>query len=323
MSRYTRKSAVLAKLEVTYGTDAAPSGAANAILVSNQTINPLNAQNVERDIVRPYFGASEQLVGTAYVEVSFDVELVGSGAAGTAPAWAPLLRACGLAETLTATTRADYTPITDGIESLTLYYFDDGVVHKLLGARGSAQITAKLGEVPKLKFRFIGAVGGVLAQANPAVTLTAFKTPQVVTNQNSGDVVLGATHQATGAPALAGGTPYTSQGIELDLGNALNFTPLCGEEGADISDRKASGRVTIDCSAAQEVALFAAVQAATLTSLGFTHGTAPGCRVLFFMPAVQLINPQKADANGRRLITYDLRLTPVNGNDELRIATSY
>jgi hypothetical protein len=43
------------------------------------SINPLNAQNVERGNIRPYLGGDEQLVGTRYVEMGFDVELVGSG----------------------------------------------------------------------------------------------------------------------------------------------------------------------------------------------------------------------------------------------------
>ncbi len=38
MPRYTRKTAILAKIETTYGTDAAPTGAANALLISNQSV---------------------------------------------------------------------------------------------------------------------------------------------------------------------------------------------------------------------------------------------------------------------------------------------
>jgi hypothetical protein len=34
---------------------------------------------------------------------------------------------------------------------------------------------------------------------------------------------------------------------------------------------------------------------------------------------VQLINPTKADANGRRLIGFDTRSVPVAGNDDLII----
>jgi hypothetical protein len=63
----------------------------------------------------------------------------------------------------------------------------------------------------------------------------------------------------------------------------------------------------------------AAVKAATLNSFGLIHGTATGNRVMLFAPAVQLINPQKADINGRRLISFESRFTPSTGNDELRV----
>ena len=87
MPRYARNAAILAKIETTYGTDPTPTGAANAILVSNLTVNPLNATNVSRDLIRSTLGGYEQLVGTANLEASFDVELAGSSALGTAPPW--------------------------------------------------------------------------------------------------------------------------------------------------------------------------------------------------------------------------------------------
>lgn len=323
MPRYTRNSAILAKIETTSGVDSVPTGAANAMLISNQSVNPLNAENVDRELIRPYFGAAEQLVGTAYVELGFDVELVGSGTAGTAPAWGALLRACAMAETLTATTRVDYTLLTNSLESVTIYYYDDGLLKKLLGARGSATLMFNIGERPMLRFRFLGLDGLETAVANPAVTLTAFRTPEVVTNANTGDITLGATHSPTGAPTLAAGTPYTTRGIEVELGNALNYTPMLGSESIDISDRGVNGSAQFDLTAAQEVSFMAAIRANTLQSLGLVHGTVVGTRALLFSPAVQLIEPSKEEINGRRLLGVKTRHVPVSGNDELRLVTSF
>ena len=111
-TRYLRNTAILAKIESTYGVDSTPTEGANAILVSNVSINPLNAQNVDRDLIRPYMGSSEQLVGSAYIEIGFDVELAGSGAAGTAPGLWPCCCACGYQETVTASVRTEYNPVT-------------------------------------------------------------------------------------------------------------------------------------------------------------------------------------------------------------------
>lgn len=323
-SRQVRNTAILAKLETTYATDPVPTGGANAMLVSNQQITPLENNLVNRDLVRPFLGGSEQLVGTRFKRVQFDVEAVGSGTAGTAPAWGPLLRACGMAETLTATTRVDYLPITSSMESVTIYYYDDGVLHKLLGARGTFTLNLKEGEIPKFSFNFMGIDGGDTAAANPSVTLTNFLTPEVVVDANSGDVTIGATHSSSGAPALTGGTSYPSLGIEnIDIGHAVNFQPLLGGETVEITDRQAVAKLMLDLTAAQEVSFAATVKAASTQSVGLQHGTVAGRKLLVFMPAVQLSNWGKGELNGKRLVTYDMRINPSAGNDELRIVTSF
>jgi hypothetical protein len=315
-NRLIRKTAILLKIETTYGTDPTPTGAANALLVSNLSVNPLNAQNVDRDNVRTYFGASEQLVGTAYVEMGFDVEFQSSGDLGVAPAWGPALRAAGFGEAVTADTRVDYTPISDALESCTIYWYDDGVLHKAHGARGTVEIVAGVGERPVFRFNFIGIDGGISAASNPALTLTAWQQPKVITDANTGDLTFGGTYSAG---AITGGTPYPSRGLSLNMGNAVNFTPLLGGETVDLTDRQVSGSIQLDLTAAQEVSFMASVKANTLGSLSMLHGTAEGFRVLIFAPSVQMINPSKQEINGKRLIGYDIRAVPVAGNDELRI----
>ncbi|MBY0243186.1 MAG: hypothetical protein K2X55_28160 [Burkholderiaceae bacterium] len=323
MPRLIRKTAILAKIEATYAVDAAPTGAANALVVSNLSINPLNAQNVSRDIIRAYLGGSEQLVGTGYMEGGFDVELVGSGTAGTAPAWGALMRAIGFAEVITASTRVDYVPVSTNFESVTIYWYDDGVLHKLLGARGSASLKMSVGEKPVLSFKFLGLDGGTTAVGLPATTLTAWRVPQIINEANSGDVILGATHATATAPVLAAGTPYISQGLTVDLGVTSQFMPMLGGESIDITDRKVTGAIKLDLTAAQEVAFLAAVKAGTLTSVGMTHGTVAGDKVLVWAPNVQRVEPTKEDLNGKRLCGYKLNINPLVGDDEFRIVTSF
>lgn len=167
MPRYVKNTLITAKIETTYGVDSVPTGAANALLISDQSITPLDAQNIDRDLVRGSFGASEQLVGPASVKLSYSVELAGSGTAGTAPAWGALLQACACSEGVLATpARVEYMPASTGLKSLTQYYFDDGLLHKLLGCMGDCTLTAKVGERPMLKFEFTGLDGGVAAQAD-------------------------------------------------------------------------------------------------------------------------------------------------------------
>lgn len=316
MTRYARNSAILAKIETTEGTDATPTGALNALLVSEQSINPLNAQNVDRALVRNYFGASEQLVGTAYVELGFTVELAGSGTAGSAAPWGELLRACGMIETGSVTYKAYAPDIPSNAKSATLYYYDDGVVHKLLGARGSFKLMAPIGDRPKLQFTFYGKYGGISVAANPTTVLTGWKQPLVITDTNTGDIKLGGTYAAG---VVTAGAAYTSRGLDMDIGNKLQYTPLLGGDYIDITDRQVTGSMELDLSPAQEVTFMAGVLANTLQALSLEHGSTAGLIVGVYLAGAQFINPKKTDANGRRLIGFDVRSVPVAGNDDLTI----
>lgn len=316
MSRYSRNTVILAKIETTPGTDAVPTGASNAIQVSNCSITPLQASNINRDLIRGYFGGSEQLVGTASIEVSFDVELAGSGTAGTAPAWGALVQGCAFAETVTGGSRVEYNPVSTGLKTMTIYYYDDGALHKLLGAMGTFSIKMGVGERPVLSFKFTGLNGGLTAASNATPTLTAWQKPLAITDPNTGDLLFGCTYSAA---ALSGGTAYPSKGLQLDMGNKVAYTPMLGGEAVDTTDREISGSVDLDLTAAQEVSFMASVLANTTQSLGLQHGTTAGNKIIVHMPVVQCINPKKSDMNGRRLIGYDLRVMPSSGNDDIRI----
>lgn len=118
MALLTRKRLLLAEIESTYGTDPTP-GAADAVLVRDLSITPVQSDVVSRDLVRPYLGASEQLLANTRVECTFSVELAGSGTAGTAPRFGSVLKACGLAETA-VTPAVTGTATAGALNSITL-----------------------------------------------------------------------------------------------------------------------------------------------------------------------------------------------------------
>lgn len=323
MSRYIRDTAILAKLETTAGTDASPTGASNSMYVSNVQITPVDARYVSRDAIRPYFGGSEKMLSTVNKAVSFDVEAVGSGTAGDAPAWGVLLRACGFAEAETASTRVDYTPVTNSQESATIYVYDSGVLHKLLYAKGRVELVLKQGELPKWRFNFLGVDGGDSAATVSGFDVSAWQTPQVVTNQNTADLTFGATHSTSGAPALSGGTTYCSTGLELNFGNEVNHIPLLGCESVEITGREVVGKAMLSLSASQEVSFLSTIAAGSTQSVGLLHGTVTGRKLLVFGPAVQITEPSKDELTGRRMLGYTLNFIPTSGNDEVRIVTSF
>ena len=294
-----------------------PTGGANAILVSNARF-ALTYNNVTRDFIRPYLGGGGQLAGTRFVECGFDVELANSGTAGTAPAWAPLLRACGMAESVLATpARVEYTPVSASFSSVTIYYHLDGVRRVALGCMGNVEIMLNEGGAPMLRFSFVGLDGGRTATADPSVTLTAFRAPQVVSDVNTGDINLGCTYSAG---ALSSGTVYPSRGLSINLNNTVSRKALLGGQAVQISNRDVQGQMQLDLTAAQEVSFLTDINSNTNTTLGFSHQTGAGVGILLHAPQAQRVDPNDQEYEGDVHMGLNLRFTPTTaGNDELRL----
>lgn len=308
MALFKRKATILAKIESTYGTDPTPSGGANAVLVSDLTITPMDMNTVSRDLIRPYFGNSEDLPTQVFAKVEFSCEVAGSGTAGTAPAWGPLLRACAFAETITAGTKVEYKPVSDAIESVTLYANADGVLHKLTGARGTVSFELGNNKRPVMKFAFTGIFNAVADAAAPSVTLTGWKKPLPVTRANT--------------PVFTvQGYAARMEDFTLDVANQVESRSLVG--GTDevlITDRKPAGKIQIEAVKVADKDWWTSILAVTTGALAFEHGVVAGNIVDFDLPAVQLIKPSYSDSQGVLMLSADLRVVPgASGNDEMVI----
>ena len=319
MARYIKNALMLAKVEATAGTDAAPTGTADAVLlVGDAEFSPIESSTVERNLSMPWFGASMGLLGSVYSKITFSCEAAGSGTAGTAPEWAEILLGCATSNSTLATpARVEILPASTSLKTLTLYFYDDGLLHKATGVVGNAKLSAKLGEVAKWSFDMLGAYVAPVAVANVAATLTAWKTPPVLMRSNVVDITLGCTYSAG---ALSGGTVMGSTGLELDFGNKSAFFSTLSREGGELSARESKVSFELELSAAQEVAAITDILASTTTSLGFTIGTATGNKQILFLPSIQRTSYKKGNKDGVRTVSFEARCLPVSGNDEWRIA---
>lgn len=99
MSLSPKKYVITAKIESVQFTDSTPDATLNAMLCKNLRFSPLKVSNEDRNLMRPYYGNSEQIPVMEEVQVEFDIEIAGAGAAGAVPAYGPLLRACAFAQT--------------------------------------------------------------------------------------------------------------------------------------------------------------------------------------------------------------------------------
>lgn len=309
MPRLFRLKTILAKIETVYGTDATPTGAADAILVRNVSINPQENDVVSRELVRAFLAGEDELPVATRVALDFEVEMAGAGAVDTPPKYGPLLRACGFAQTITATVKVEYKLVTSGFEACTIYFNMDGKLHKLLGARGNLSMKLNAKEVPAYMFKFTGLYVGISDAAFPATTLTAFQKPLPVNRVNTTGFTL---HGFAGF----------MYGMDIDMANSLIHRNLVGVEDVLITGRKPAGNITIEDPTQAQKDYYATVQAATLGALAITHGTAVGGKVKIDAPQVQLRAPALEERDGIAALKMGMLLLPTAaGNDEITITT--
>jgi len=91
-----------------------------AMVLSRKSKYGLEIELLDRELITPYLGNSEKVVGQRMAQVNFDVELAGSGTAGTAPKWGKILMACGFAQGGTGGVDVIYTPVSGTFSSVTL-----------------------------------------------------------------------------------------------------------------------------------------------------------------------------------------------------------
>ena len=97
---------LFAQMEDVYNTSPDALAAADAVLIKNLTAVPLTGTRVERQVVRPYYGAYPGQLAAQHGTMQFTTEAAGAGEtaldAGTAPAFGKLLRTSGWAQTIRA-----------------------------------------------------------------------------------------------------------------------------------------------------------------------------------------------------------------------------
>lgn len=305
MPKLIRRTAVLAKIEVTSGTDPVPTGASNAILVRNVTITPIEQEVESRELVRAYLGNSDQIIVAAWTKVEFEVELAGSGTAGTAPAYGPLLRGCGFLETDGASDVV-YTPVGTGFETLTFYINVDGVLHKMTYCAGNVAFSLDARKVPFMKFSFMGLFLPVTDAAAPTAVYTAFQKPVAV---NKANTTLSLHSYAA-----------TVETLQIDMKNEVPYRNLINFEGVTVNDRKPDGSLSMEMVSVATKAWLTSIAAGTTGAMQMVHGLVAGNIVQIDAPTVQLFSPRFANSQGIQMLQANMVMLPGgSGNDEITI----
>ena len=307
MALLTRKRVILIEAESSYGSDPTPA-ATDVVLVTDLSITPQSSDVVNRDVVRPYLGSSQQLLANTRVECTFSVEFAGSGTAGTAPRYGSALKACGLSETISSGTSVTYEPISSNFSSVTIHYNVDGVRHVVTGCRGNVSLSAEVGAIPTLDFTFTGIYNAPSDAALPSVTYGNQASPLIFKNGNTTSFQL-----LSFAGAL--------QSLNFDIGNSIVYRELVGgTKEVLITDRAANGSVTLEAPLTGTKDYFAAALTdSTLGNLTITHGTAAGNICRFSSTKVDIGDVTYGEMDGVTMLEIPYTLVPSSANDELSI----
>ncbi len=297
---------LLAKVETTYDVDAAPSVSVDSLLAIDPKIKEI-ISTVDRPAGVASLSKVPSVAGSKYAEITFSMELKGSGVAGTAPRVGALLRACGFGQTIVSNTSVTYLPVSSLFESVTIWLYIDGRVHKVTGCRGDFKLNCTAGKMPMIEFTLKGRYADptLLALSSPTLESTL---PQVCKNCNF---------------AYNNLITLVVKTLELEMKNKVDMRDSLSDPNAiagfEITDR--SPMLTIDPEATLQTSYnFRADAYTNQRAISMTIGATGGNIVTLSLPKFNPYWPSY-EARGEILVEkLSGEATQNAGNDEVSIA---
>lgn len=307
--RLDARQALLLKIESTYSTDPVPAGATDSAYIYNLKVTPMANQEAKRNPVRPFLGSDVTLIGGTECKIEFDLPIAGSGTAGTAlpAAYAAALQAGGRSQTINAGVDVIYPLVSSAFSSMTAYFYDDGVLHKITGIRGNLQRTFAHEQAPMYKFGGAGLYNAPTDTALPTLTFPATWQKPLMQNK------VNTTFALHGISAVL-------ESLTIDDGVAYAWKDYVNtSDDVRITDRPlVKGKVSVQASSIAAKDWFTAAKTGTTGALALVHGTTAGNKWKLDAATVLPKNPTRAIKDG--IVFYDMELEffPTSaGNDEL------
>lgn len=303
---YAESKVILFKKETVYKTDAAPTA---AMLTRDFSMRPAESRNLPRNLDKPGFGATPDLITGMHVATSFKVDAAGSGAAGTALAFNEMLMACGHSQTLTASTKAEYKPVSTAFDSGTMYAHKGGILSKALGWRGSLGLELSTANVPSFSFDGMGLYVAAADVANPAADFSAFKTPVPVEMANT-------------LVATINGVAVELIGINFNFGQEVIYRNLPNLESVNITGRKATATMEFLKKSIATINPVALMKAQTLVPIVVEHGVTAGNIIRAEAALCQITAVSEGVADKEETWSLTLSLTPSGAGDNDYLITA-
>lgn len=211
----SRRKALLCKTEpiASYGTDAVPTAADNparAIDIGEIT-KEYNSQEIRTHDVATYVKA---IAGMKYATINFKLYLTRASSNGILHMLSILLKSCYWSHSSSTVNQFDTIGEPDAANSsATIYLYNDGLLEKITGARGTAKFHIEGGKVPYVEFTMTGLYASVSATSLPTISAA---------NYAEGEIFTAAANTLTIATVN-----YHSYILEFTDGNTVNPIPSC------------------------------------------------------------------------------------------------
>lgn len=299
-----RSKILLNRIESVYGTDPGPTGADHAVLATEVQLTPMQGNDVSRDLDLPWLGAQATIPADLHMRLTYRIEMVPSGTAGTPPAWGPSLRACGVAEVIDAGTSVTYNPVSDGHESVTHHLWIGGTRYAIRGGRGTCVMRFPAQGIPYLEFDFLGLFTVPSEETRATPDLSAFLKPDLVTSARTPVFTLGA-------------TPFVMRNFSLNLGNQVEGRFLVGSESILITDKAEALECTVEAVPVSTFNPIALAESQSAVALTLQHGNVAGRIATLSAPNAQMQRLQSLE-NAQNIKEWPLRMAPLPtaGNDQ-------
>lgn len=313
MAKSFDQKAVLFKAETVEGTDAAPTGAANAIRTLDYTPTFMDAESRVRNIDLAYFGARPTLLYAFKRGANFGVEMSGSGTALGVPAWMTLNRMCGFGTGTVGTTSvvqtgsASSTSFTSWAAFLDEANAANSLLLKAIGGRSTLGFRLEDDDFPRFNYGYLGRPPVLLAEEG------AFPTP---TFGLQADPVLASTENTT---FTLDGFALPLRSIELNSNAELALRSLIGpQDYIAYANDSWGGTIVGELPNLTAKNYFTNIRPGTTMPMQIVHGTQTGNIVQVDAPRVQISGNVTISAEqGKVMFSMPVQLLPVLGNDEI------
>tara|TARA_Y100001938_G_scaffold95647_1_gene130981 strand:+ start:800 stop:1648 length:849 start_codon:yes stop_codon:yes gene_type:complete len=279
--------------------------------VTSVDITPIESDTIQADAMQGFLGNSTRgtVLANKRVSVSFSTELSGSGAAGTAPAYGPLLKSCGLSETVVSSTSVTYAPVSASFSSCTIYCFYDLTRHKITGARGTVTFNLVAGQIASADFQFTGIYN--------APDSTDMSGTWTLANQAAG-LEVNDTNITTAT--FHGVASQRIESFDLALNNEVVYKETVSSKQSLIVNRAPGGTAVIEALDTATTDYFAKAVAVSTGATDIILGASAGNIVRLKADQTDITGVSYGDTNGVRSLNVPyLALPTTAGNNEISL----